>query len=146
MSENKKIAVVRIRGSVNLDPGVKKTLDLLRLYRKNYCVILPNTQVNVGMVKKVKDYVTWGDVTDETFNELVQKRGEEFKGPESDKKQKVKSNDFVEIDGKKLKKFFRLSPPVKGFGRKGIKRSFKEGGALGNRQEQINDLIKRMMM
>ena len=44
-----------------------------------------------------------------------------------------------------LKNFFRLSPPVKGFDRKGIKVQFSLGGALGYRKEKINDLIKRMV-
>ena len=44
-----------------------------------------------------------------------------------------------------MKKFFRLSPPRKGFGRKGIKFAFTKGGALGYRGIKINDLIKRML-
>jgi len=42
-----------------------------------------------------------------------------------------------------VKPVFRLAPPVKGY--EGIKRSFKEGGALGYRGKKINDLIWRMM-
>ena len=41
-----------------------------------------------------------------------------------------------------LKPVFRLHPPRKGY--EGIKRSFKEGGALGYRGEKINHLIRRM--
>ena len=37
-----------------------------------------------------------------------------------------------------LKPVFRLHPPRKGY--EGIKRSFKEGGALGYRGEKINEL------
>ena len=55
------------------------------------------------------------------------------------------------IDGKEsldkleIKKVFRLKPPSKGFERKGIKMSFKEGGALGYRGEKINELLERMI-
>jgi large subunit ribosomal protein L30 len=47
--------------------------------------------------------------------------------------------------GAEDQKVFRLSPPRGGFERKGIKTPFTMGGALGNRKEKINDLIKRMI-
>ncbi len=43
------------------------------------------------------------------------------------------------------KKGLKLSPPRKGYGRKGIKMPFKLGGAYGNRKEKINDLLTRMI-
>src|SRR3989338_172316 len=121
MSENKKIAVVRIRGLVNIRKTIGATLDMLRLYRKNYCVVVDNRPEIVGMLKKAKDYITWGEIDDATLKLLVEKREE------------------------KDKKFFRLQPPRKGFGRKGTKRMFSAGGALGYRGEKINDLITRMI-
>ena len=125
-----KIAVVRIRGSVKLKKEIKDTLNMLRLYRQNYCVILPATTSTLGMVKKVASYVTWGEIDDETLVLLKEKR-------------EVKTKDKK---GKKTtKKFFRLQPPKKGFGRKGIKLPFKVGGALGYRGDKINDLLKRMI-
>jgi len=52
-SEEKRqlIAVVRIRGEVGLNPKIKKTLKLLRIHKKNYCVIVPNTTDFLGMIK-----------------------------------------------------------------------------------------------
>ena len=50
-----KIAVLRVRGDVHLSYETKYTLQLLRLYRKNFCVILENTPSLMGMLKKVKD-------------------------------------------------------------------------------------------
>jgi len=104
-----------------------------------------NSSINLGMLKKIKDYVTWGEIDDSTFKELVEKRGEEFKARETDTKGKMKYNKYFEFNGKKYKKVFRLNPPRKGFGRKGIKFPFTMGGALGNRSSAINDLIKRMI-
>ena len=43
------------------------------------------------------------------------------------------------------KKVLRLGPPRKGYGRKGIKKDFSIGGALGDRKEKINDLVRRML-
>ena len=139
-----KLALVLVRGVVNLSQSVKDTLNLLRLNKKNYCVVVENNPVNLGMIKKVKDFITWGEIDNDTFKELVSKRGEEFQARLTDRKEKY-SYKSLEIDGKKYKPYFRLNPPRKGFGRKGIKVAFKVGGGLGNRAEKINDLIRRML-
>jgi len=140
-----KVAVVRVRGDVNLKGEVKDTLKLLRLYRKNFCIVIEDNPSLLGMVKKVKDYVTFGEVSDEVYKELVEKRGEEYKGREKDRKGKIQYNKFITVEGKKIKPFFRLSPPRGGFERKGIKVSFKAKGALGYRADKINDLLKKMI-
>ena len=81
-----------------------------------------------GMLKKVKDYVAWGEVSEALVQELVAKRGE----PSPD-------------DPKKTKKYFRLHPPRGGFERGGIKRGFKVGGVLGYRGDKIELLIRKML-
>ena len=64
-----KIAIIRVRGPVNLRQDVKDTLKLLKLFRKNFCVVVEKDNLSLmGMVKKVKDYVTYGDIDDETVN------------------------------------------------------------------------------
>lgn len=140
-----KIAVVRVRGDVNLRKEVKDTLKLLRLYRKNFCVVVEGTPSWIGMIKKVKDYVTYGEIDDATYKELAEKRGEMYKGREKDSKGKIEYKRFILFDGKKIKPFFRLGPPRHGFGRKGIKVSYRAHGALGYRGEKINELLKRMI-
>lgn len=142
---SKQLAAVRVRGLTGIKADVKSTLNMLRLYKNNYCSLFPNTPIYVGMLKKAKDYITWGELDDETFGILINKRGEESNERETDSKGKIKYNDFIVINNKKIKKYFRLNPPVKGFGRKGIKNSFQRGGALGYRGEKINELIKRMV-
>ncbi len=139
------LAVIRIRGLTGVKRGIDDAMKFLRLHRKNVCVVVPNNSLYKGMMEKVKDYTAWGEIDDETFKLLAEKRGEEYKGREEDKKGKVKYNDFTEVNGKKIKKFFRLNMPKGGFARKGIKVSFSKGGALGYMGEKINDLIKRML-
>ena len=68
----KKIAVVRVRGNVHLKNEIKDTLGMLRLYRKNYCVVLDTTPPISGMIKKVKDFITWGDIDEETLKNFRQ--------------------------------------------------------------------------
>lgn len=140
-----KIAIVRVRGSIHLRRDIKDALNLLRLYRQNYCILVEDNPSYRGMIKKIKDYVTYGEIDDETYKELLAKRGEEYKGREEDRKSKIKYKKFILVEGKKIKPFFRLNPPLKGFGRKGIKVGYKAHGALGYRGVKINELLKRMI-
>ncbi len=56
------LAVVRVRGTLRVKPDIKETLMLLSLNRVNHCVVIPETPEFKGMLQKVKDYVTWGEV------------------------------------------------------------------------------------
>ena len=143
--ESKQLAAIRVRGIIGVKQRIEDTMSMLRLYRKNYCAVVPNNPIYVGMLKKSKDFITWGELDDDTFNTLVNKRGEEFNGRETDARGKIKYNDFFVHNNKKFKKYFRLNPPRKGFGRKGIKHPFKSGGSLGYRGAAIKDLMKRMV-
>lgn len=151
-------AVIRIRGKVNVNYSIRDTMKYLRLNRVNHCVLIPDTPYYAGMLKKAKDYITWGEVNPQTIRTLIIKRGR-LTGDEPVTPGYVsKKTDFKDIneltkaihrgkvDYKKLpeiKPLFRLAPPVKGY--EGIKRSFIEGGALGYRGKKINDLIGRMI-
>ena len=145
MEQNKRLAAVRIRGLTGVKSEIQYTLKMLRLYKNNYCAVLEDNPIYAGMLKRVKDYITWGEIDDETYKMLVEKRGEEFKGRETDSKKKINYDDFISISNKKIKKYFRLNAPRKGFEKKGIKHPFTNGGALGYRGEKINELIKRMV-
>ena len=130
MSNGEKIVVIRVRGLIGISKDIKDGLNMLGLYKKNYCVIVPSNPSYLGMINKVKDYVTWGNIDDETEKLLLKKRGK-----------RIKDKEGKDV----MRKFFRLNSPRKGFGRKGIKLPFSVSGALGDRKEKINDLIKRMI-
>jgi len=136
--ESKKIAAIRIRGNVTLGRDVKETLNMLRLYRKNYCSVYEDSPTVRGMLNIAKDHITYGEVSEEIFQELLNKRGEEYKGRSDAKK-------CFTLNNKKIKPYFRLHPPIKGFERKGIKVPFTIGGALGYRGEKMKELINRML-
>lgn len=146
MEDKKYLGVILIRGLIKVRKPVKDTLKLLRLNHKNSCIVIEENPVNSGMIKKVKDYITWGEIDRETHQQLIEKRGEEYKGLAEDSKGKIKyDNRFFVYKNKKYKKYFRLNPPRKGFERKGVKLPFRAGGALGYRGKKINELIKRML-
>lgn len=123
---SKKIAVIRLRGLPRIRTTVKNTMNMLHLQKRNHCIVIDDEPSRMGMIKKVKDYITWGPIDSETLKMLIEKRGEK------------------DASGNQ-KPYFRLHPPKKGLERKGIKKTFKVGGALGPRGEKINDLIKRML-
>ena len=83
--ENKsgKLVVVRVRGLVRVKKTINDTMDMLGLYRKNYCVIVDKKQL--GMIKKVKDYVTYGEIDKDTEALLMKKqeKGKNKKGEET---------------------------------------------------------------
>lgn len=162
-----KVAVVRLRGTVNVDGRIKTTLDLLKIKYKNNCNVVELDATYKGMIDKAKDYITYGPIDKETFKMLLSNRGEILGGKKSgatkmkvnDETIKTISHKFNSVDEfadaffenkAKLKDInlklpFRLTPPTKGFERKGIKIPYTQGGALGDRKEEINDLIKRMI-
>lgn len=140
-----KLAVVRVRGPVRVNKEINDTLDMLHMERVSSCTILEGTPEVYGMLRKVKDYITYGEVDEPTYKAIIEKRSEPFKGRLTDSKGKIQYNKFITVDGKKLKPYFRLSPPRGGYERKGIKWSFKQGGALGYRGKEINKLIMKMI-
>jgi len=154
-----KIAIVQIRGLIGVNKKVKDTLRMLNLSKKNSCSIVDNNPIFIGMIKKCKDYITWGEINEETLKLLLEKRG---KLPGN----KFLSEDYIKnklnltfgqfakevIEGKRklrdlpgLKMCFRLHPPKGGFERGGIKVPYSMGGVLGYRKEKINDLIEKMI-
>lgn len=157
--ENKKIAVIRIRGLTKLKGDIEDTMKMLNLYRKYSCVILDNNIGMIGMITKIKDYVTWGEIDEETFKLLIEKRGKIYGNKQLSEdymKNNIKlsyeqfvkeffSNNKKLRDVPGLKTYFRLKPPTGGFERHGIKKHYSMGGAVGYRKEKINDLIKKMI-
>lgn len=139
-----KLAVIAVRGEAKVSKPIVDTLHLLNLYRKNHCVVVEDTPALKGMITKVKDFVTWGELNEQTFQELLKKRGKLYGGRLADAKKKYEYKTLL-INGQHYKSYFTLNPPRKGFGRKGIKMAFAAGGALGYRGEKINELIQRMM-
>lgn len=147
-------AAVRLRGNVNKRREVKDTLRMLGLTRVNHCVLVPDTPSYRGMLQKVKDFITWGEVDCDTVELLLRHRGELVGGkkltdenvkalgyPSLSELAKAICEGKIRVEG--LKKVFRLHPPKKGL--KSIKHPFGHGGDLGYRGKAINDLIARMV-
>ncbi len=150
-------AVVRLRGKHDLPDAVDDTLRMLHLTRQNHCVIVPETDTTRGMLQVVKDYVTWGEVDAEVLAKLLLRRGravgdkpidDGFVKAHSkfksiwDLSQALAKGDASIKDVEGLRPVLRLHPPVKGL--RAIKRGFHQGGDLGYRGKDINELLQRM--
>jgi large subunit ribosomal protein L30 len=120
------LAAVRLRGDRQISPFIKDTLIKLNLKNQHNLIIVPKRSSFVGMLKKSKDYITWGEIDSSLKSEIESKKSEKTKNDET-------------------QKYFRLSPPRGGFERKGIKVSYSQGGALGYRGKEMAELLKRMM-
>jgi large subunit ribosomal protein L30 len=165
-------AVIRLRGIPTTPRDIAATLYLLRLRRKFTMVVVPGTPSIMGMLKKVNDWVTWGEIDADTLAEVLRRRGKIVgdKPLTLEYLQKWGWQSFEEValayvtgeidrlacgknmkikEGQRpacipyLKPFFRLHPPRGGLN--SVKKHFSVGGDLGYRGPLINDLIRRML-
>jgi large subunit ribosomal protein L30 len=153
------IAIVRIRGQMRLMQTIADTMQNLRLTRANHCVVLQDTPEVMGMIRKAKDYITWGEVSVADVENLIRTRGRLVGDKPITDADVAKTTEyktikdlaaavhggkikFAQIEG--FKPLFRLSPPKKGF-KGGIKRSIQAQGSLGNRGKKMPELLTRMM-
>ncbi|MFB6470846.1 MAG: 50S ribosomal protein L30 [Vulcanisaeta sp. AZ3] len=168
-----RLAVIRLRGTVDTSPDMERTLDLLRLRRKYVCVVIDERPSYLGMLNIVKDWVTWGEIDADTLAALLRSRGK-LVGDKPLTDDWIKKYGWSSIEDfalayitgevnqlacpedkpwprsgsrvlciPRLKPFFRLHPPSGGL--KSIKKGYNEGGDLGYRGIAINELILRML-
>ncbi|OQO01296.1 60S ribosomal protein L7 [Cryoendolithus antarcticus] len=165
-AEPKLVFVVRIKGINKIDPKKRKTLQLLRLLQINNGVFIRLTKATTEMLKIVEPFVAYGYPNLKSVRELIYKRGY----AKTSQKQRIPLTDNAIIE-EHLGKFgivcmedliheiymvgpnfkaasnflwpFKLSNPTGGFRTRKF-RHFVEGGDLGNREENINALIKQM--
>lgn len=156
--KHKCIAAVRVRGTVRGSLEARETLEMLHLSRNNYAVLVDDTPSFMGMLKAAQSFVTWGEVSKETVNMLIEKRGrtagnkpltEEYIHKAGFKSLEELAEAVYSCHVKywklpNIQPVFRLHPPTKGYKGK-IKKSHSAGGELGYRGEVVNELIKRML-
>lgn len=115
------IAVIRIKGQIGLRKEIKETLFRFRIRRKYACIVLEPTKENLNTLKKARDFISYGEISKESYEELVKKRGKKGK------------------DGK-LKPFFRLHPP-----RGGAKTKLHYPKGILGENKKMDELLGRML-
>jgi len=157
------LAIIRLRGRVDVSPDIEKTLELLRLYKKFHAAIYPDTLPGIrGMLGKAAMWLTWGEVDYEVLVALLKKRGrapgdrplsDDYIARATNNRYKTleelaasiyKGEEMLHKMGSIVKPIFRLHPPSGGF-KGSIKKPYGAGGELGYRGREINELIRRMI-
>ena len=152
--------VIRVRSDRTVERTIRETMEHLNLTRVNHAVLIPENDAYAGMLHKVKDFVTWGEVSAEAVTGLIRDRGRLIgDNPVTDADVKaatdhktiaafakaIASGDATTKDMETLKRVFRLHPPRGNKGWGGVKRHFTVGGALGFRGDAIEELAARMI-
>ncbi|KAF9075111.1 ribosomal protein L30, ferredoxin-like fold domain-containing protein [Rhodocollybia butyracea] len=157
--------VVRIRGINEIAPKPRKILQLLRLLQINNGVFVKVTKATQQMLRLVEPYITYGEPNLKSVRELIYKRGY----GKVDKQRIPLANNSV-IEGalgkynilsvedlvheiftvgpnfKQASNFlwpFKLSNPTGGWRTRKFKH-FVQGGDFGDRETNINKLIRQM--
>merc|ERR1712166_1399253 len=164
-SEAKIVFVVRIRGINKLSPKKKKIMQLLRLRQIHNGVFVKLNKATWNMIRKVEDLITYGYPSRSTVRKLIYGRG--F-GKVNRARTPLSDNSVVETvlgksgiacvedliheiwtvgaNFKQANNFlwpFKLNTPQRGYEKK--RHPYMKGGAWGNREENINELIARML-
>ncbi|OAY81362.1 60S ribosomal protein L7-4-like [Ananas comosus] len=162
--EAKLLFIVRIRGINAMHPKTRKILQLLRLRQIFNGVFLKVNKATVNMLRRVEPYVTYGYPNLKSVRELIYKRGygklNKQRVPLSDNsviEQGLGKDGIICIEDlvheimtvgphfKEANNFlwpFKLKAPLGGLEKK--RNHYVEGGDAGNREDYINELIRRM--
>lgn len=116
------IAVIRIRGQVGLNADVKETLNRLRLMKKYACVVFENpNEIQMGMIKSVRNFISFGEISKDTYKKIVDNRGQK------------------DSEGN-LKPFFRMHPP-----RGGAKTKLHYPKGILGENKEMDKLLEKML-
>lgn len=166
----KVVFVIRIRGINGVEPKVRKILQLLRLRQIHNGVFMKVNYATMRMLQRVEAFVAYGYPNLKSVRELIYKRGFGKVGKMGGwNRIPLSENRIVEgslgqygitcvedliheiftcgPNFKVANNFlwpFKLSSPKGGFSRKSKLKHFCEGGDAGNRENLINQLIRRM--
>ena len=130
---------------------------MLHLTRNCHATLIDDRPSYLGMLRKARNCLTWGEISEESIKLLLRKRARLTGNKKLTEKyaQQIGHESLSDLAESiyelrveygslpDIKTVFRLRPPKKGFKGK-VKRSYAAGGVTGYRGEAINELIKRM--
>ncbi|WP_316506021.1 50S ribosomal protein L30 [Nitrosopumilus sp.] len=149
--------VVRIKGQADVPYWATHTMTLLKLDKKYRATILPAKENTLGMLNKVKHYVSWIELDSSLAKELIDKKARKS-GYQKITDEDLKALGFANSDElataltdgkatlsklKPLKPWFALSPPRHGF-KRSTKKLYGQKGVLGQNKE-LDTLVRNMM-
>ena len=149
--------VVRIKGQADVPHWAITTMKLLKLEKKYRATILPVKDNTLGMLNKIKHYVSWIALDTELAKELLDKKARKS-GYQKITPEDLKELGFASVDElassltegkatlsklKPLKPWFALAPPRHGF-KRSTKRLYGQKGILGENKE-LGTLVRNMI-
>ena len=137
------IAIIRIKGLVNVKGDIEETLYRLRLRKKYSCVLIKDKDKT--LLEAIKNKIAFGEINNETLIMLLSKRGRRIGDKPISESADIMAKKIEEgksLDELKIKPFFRLQPPRGGF-KKSTKLLYPRG-VLGENKD-INELVRRML-
>lgn len=149
--------VVRIKGQADVPYWATTTMTLLKLDKKYRATILPAKDNTLGMLNKVKHYISWIGLDVDLAKDLLDKKGRKS-GYKKITAEDLKELGFNSIDDlaaaltegkatlsklKPLKPWFALSPPRHGF-KRSTKKLYGQKGILGMNAE-LGTIVRRMI-
>jgi len=113
----------------------------MRLRKKYSLVLMKDDERTRNLLLEVRNFVAYGPIDKSTLELLISRRGKSPANKRIDAKKVAENIETTELESMGLKPFFRLHPP-----RGGIKSKIHyPKGVLGDNQDNINKLIKRML-
>jgi large subunit ribosomal protein L7e len=164
-AEPKVALVTRISGINHKNPQVRQILRILRLRQVHNATFVKLNKASLNLLVRVNPFVTYGYPTRKTVSDLIYKRGY---GKVNGQRIPLTNNEIIaQVLGKynitcvedliheiytlgpnfkQANNFlwpFKLNPPRGGFRVK--RHSYVNGGDWGNRENQMNELVERML-
>ncbi len=137
------IAIIRITGLVEVPSGVQEALFRLHLRHKYNATLVHENSSMAALLKKVRNFVAYGQIDKETLVALLTKRSKSVSSKKIDPVTAAAQLEKKSLQEIGIKPYFRLHPPRGGID---SKVHFPIGhGVLGDNKEKINDLIQRML-
>ncbi|XP_027123319.2 large ribosomal subunit protein uL30y-like isoform X1 [Coffea arabica] len=162
--DSKLLFVIRIGGKNDMHPNTRKVLYSLRLRRVFNGVFLKANGRIMEILKKVEPYITYGYPNLKSVKDLIYKKGvakfEKQRVPLTDNnivEQALGQFNIICLEDivneitnvgphfQEVSSFlcpFTLNKPVKAL--QGKRRRYKDGGDSGNREDDINELLRKM--
>ncbi|MEM7819826.1 MAG: uL30 family ribosomal protein [Candidatus Aenigmatarchaeota archaeon] len=75
------LAVIRLRGGIKVNREINDTLKMLKLDKINTMRIIKENPSFLGMIKKVENFVTWGEISQELLDKFGNKKVINLKSP-----------------------------------------------------------------
>lgn len=150
--------VVRIKGQADVPYWASYTMSLMKLDKKYRATILPAKENTLGMLNKIKHYVSWTELDFELARDLLDKKArtsgyrkvtqDDLEGlgfADISKLAESLSNGQTSLSKlRPLKPWFALAPPRYGF-KRSTKRLYGQKGILGSNKD-LGQIVRRMMI